>query len=221
MRHPIIRSIHAYWQGLAQGRAAPNRTEIEPRALGSALGDIFLLDAPETASTFRLVGSRVTQWLGAEPTGRSFASIFGDDARDNARAALSVAAMEGEPILLGLRLTEHGAIFPPRVGAPAELARRMAERRDMPRFSGEMVLLPLFHQGRIGTRILGAIAFSQPLRDRPALPLDLGITGTRVLGRNARPASALGLVTGQVANDILLRRGHLTLMRGGEGSERG
>jgi len=217
MRHPIIRSIHAYWTKLAAGRIAPNRTEIDPRALGTALGDIFLLDGPETASNVRLAGSRITQWLGREPTGKPFAAMFPEGSRESARASLQVAAMEGEPILFGLRLAPTEEPIPLRRGPahPEEIARRLGERREpTTRISGELVLLPLFHQGRVGARILGAMAFSTPLHQRPREPLALAMTGTRVLGQQTRPATPLGLVSGGIAETVISRHGHLTLMRG-------
>lgn len=217
MRHPIIRSIHAYWAKLAAGRIAPNRIEIDPRALGTALGDIFLLDGPETASNVRLAGSRITQWLGREPTGKPFTHIFPEGSRESARAALQVAAVSGEPILFGLRLMPPEAPIPLRraPSQPEEIAQRLSERRDVTiRISGELILLPLFHQGRVGTRILGAMAFSTPLHQRPREPLALALTGTRVLSQQTRPITPLGLVSAAAAESVISRHGHLTLMKG-------
>jgi hypothetical protein len=230
MRHPTIRAIYAYWNDIRAGRAAPNRTEINPVRLGSALPDVFMLDAPEKGSSFRLVGSRIANTLGREPTSLVFSEIFVEDARRNARAALSVAANDGEPMLIGLRLIDPSAPLPDATPAiplhrPRDAVRRMVERRMEPRRAGEMVLLPLFHQGRVGTRVLGALAMFDPVRERAPRVLGLDVSGTRVLGLQARPAQGIGLVPAAVADTILAKRGHLTLIRGsapeGDAPERG
>jgi hypothetical protein len=44
MKHPSARALHAYWDRLRAGRAAPERSEIEPGQIGRLLGDVFLLE---------------------------------------------------------------------------------------------------------------------------------------------------------------------------------
>jgi hypothetical protein len=218
MRHPAIRSIHAYWNDIRAGRRTPNRTDVNPIQIGKALPDVFLLDAPERGSSFRLAGTRIAAALGREPTGLIFTELFTEAARTNARAALSVATGEGEPILIGIRAVdptqEQETLHFRSMRTPHDTVRRMTERRMEPRRAGEMVLLPLMHQGQVGARLLGALAMFATAREREQSPIYLDITGTRVLGVSARPTSGSGLISGERADLVIARRGHLTLMRG-------
>lgn len=223
MRHASIRALYAYWAQLSAGRLAPERREINPKAIARELGDLFILDGEVETFAFRLAGSRLVHSLGRDVTGTSFLSIFDHQALKTAHDMLVCTAREAEPVLIGIR---DAATVMPRPAAPTPV-EHFAQRRDTPSSTppserrrafeghGELLLLPLLHRGKIGDRLFGAMALFDP----PALARDgaieLAITGTRVLGRNASPRTPLGLVRSDLADQVISRRGHLALLRGG------
>lgn len=226
MRHRSIKAVFDYWNTLRGNRPAPSRTEIDPRGIASELGDVFMLDGAAGDYRFRLAGSRIVASLGQPLTGKRFDTLWLDTARAPAQRALETPVIEGEPILIGIRAYEPAAM--PATPAPEGSQRlqprwpnlRLAggaspvERRGQLVGAGEMLLLPLNHQGEAGGRILGVMA----LFEAPALPVTepqpLDISGTRILGRAALANPGMGLVPGDLADTIIARRGHLVVMRG-------
>lgn len=227
MRHRSIQALYDYWNTVRGNRPAPARTEIDPRGVAAALGDIFLLDGPAADFRFRLAGSRIVAAVGQPLTGRRFDEIWLETARDAARHALASPADEGEPILVGIRAFEP----PDPHDAPRETAPSMASRLRWPNLrlpgslprierrgvlvgAGEMILLPLTHQNRVGARILGALALFDPPTMPAMRPQGMDISGTRVLGRAARPQAGTGLLPGEVADTVIGRHGHLVVIQG-------
>lgn len=218
MRHPTIRAVHSYWLRLAAGRPAPARTDLNPRDLAPMLAHVFLLDSAETGYAFRLAGSQIGERTGFDVTLSPFCALFSASSQPNAAQAVATAGVEGEPLLIGLRLAtpspSRAAPADPVLRLPVDLARAAAERRAHAENSGEMILLPLHHGGQLGTRILGAAAFFSIARERPAEPIMLEITGTRALGRSAQPVSGAALLPGFVASQVVRRKAHLSLIDG-------
>ncbi len=227
MRHRSIKALYEYWTTLRGDRAAPARTEIDPRGIARELGDVFLLDGTVADFRFRLAGSRIVAALGQALTGARFERIWLERASDNARRALASAATEAEPILIGIRIFKpesgrepvRSPTLSPRL--PPSWANfrdingvAMPERRGDLVSAGEMLLLPLSQQNRIGTRILGALALFEPPLTPALTPQPLDISGTRILGRAARPNTGTGLLHGELAETVISRHGHLVLMRG-------
>ncbi len=224
MRHPSIKALYAYWNGLRDERPAPARTEINPRGIARELGDVFLLDGSPAEFHFRLAGSRIVAALGRPMTGAGFSEIWFEDARRNANSAVLSAAKECDPVLIGIR-----AFGPTPATTPLDQALhrhrplwanfrdpdapRVAERRGTYLGAGEMILLPLLHQGRVGTRLLGAMALFDPPKMPAGSPVPLDISGTRILGRSARPGSGTGLTPGQDAETRISWHGHLALIQ--------
>lgn len=211
MRHPSIKALFAYWSRLKGRRSAPQRSEIDPRALAAHLGDIFLLGGRETGHAFRLSGSRMEAELGDALIDKPFASIFAQDAHARALHALASATGEGEPILVGIRVEQHDMpTSPDSIRAdtgqwirPHWANRRwpvppqgVEERRARSPGSGEMLLLPLEHRGVIGTRVLGAFGLLAPSLHLPARPSLLRVTGERLLGAGAMATTGPGLSSG-------------------------
>jgi hypothetical protein len=227
MRHRSIQALYDYWNTVRGNRPAPARTEIDPRGVATALGDIFLLDGPAADFRFRLAGSRVVAAVGQTLTGRRFDEIWLETAREAARHALASPADEGEPILVGIRafeppdpydsprLTDTKAASRlrwPNLRLPGSLPR--IERRGVLVGAGEMILLPLTHQNRVGSRILGALALFDPPAMPATRPQGMDISGTRVLGRAARPQAGTGLLPSDIADSVISRHGHLVVIRG-------
>lgn len=136
MKHPSARALHAYWDRLRKGRAAPDRAEIDPADIGRLLGDIFLLengDNPRHA--VRLAGTRLCALIGHEMRGRGFGAFF---------------AAEDRATLFGLL----EAVADGQMPAVASLVGETDDGRSL---DLEMLLLPLRHRGRTHTRMLGSI----------------------------------------------------------------
>ncbi|MBN8534577.1 MAG: PAS domain-containing protein [Rhizobiales bacterium] len=230
MRHASIRALYAYWLALSDGRPAPSRTEIDPRAVARELGDLFILDGDVESFAFRLAGSRLVHAMGRDVTGTAFLSIFDGASLKTAHAMLDCAAQEIEPVLIGVRDASLATpVLRPRPASPFEqLSRtfrragategaevRSEERRQPFDGHGELLLLPLSHRGRVGARLFGALAIFNPPSEPPSQPLELAITGTRMIGRQSAPRQPLGLVSGAAADIVMTRRGHLAVLRGG------
>ncbi len=136
MKHPSARALHAYWDRLRRGRAAPERAEINPADIGRLLGDIFLLENGENPRhAVRLAGTRLCALIGHELRGRGFGAFF---------------AAEDRPTLFGLM----EAVADGQVPAVASL---LGESDDGRSIELEMILLPLRHRGKTHARMLGSI----------------------------------------------------------------
>jgi hypothetical protein len=241
MRHASIRALYQYWTVLAAGRVAPDRREIDPSALARQLGDLFILDGELESFAFRLAGSRLVEAMGRDITGTGFLSIFTDGAVRQAHDLLIMAARDGEPVLFGLRDSSKRPGMREPLAKPTRLDARALQQKlsggvpqlgpnlvsapdhTTPRerrqpFEGvaELVLLPLTHRGRLGGRLIGALALFQPQVLRPETPIEFDIAGTRMIGRHAMPRAALGLVAGSIADQVVSRRGHLSVLKGGQ-----
>ncbi len=136
MKHPSVRALHAYWDRLRAGRAAPERAEIEPSQIGRLLGDVFLLENSENPRyAVRLAGTRLCALIGHELRGRSFGAFFAADDR---------------PTLFGLLEGVADGQMP----AVASLTGETDDDRSL---DLEMILLPLRHRGKTHARMLGGI----------------------------------------------------------------
>ena len=235
MRHPSIKALYEYWNGLRGSRLAPTRAELDPKQIAQELGDIFLLEGSAEDFSFRLAGSRMVASLGQALTGKSFDTIWLANARTSARRALASASEEGEPVLVGIRAYEpmqaNNPPDRPRKPSPVEVSQwlqprwpnlRVAdstnqqERRGTLISAGEMLLLPLRHQERAGARVLGALAlFELPILPATA-PNPLDVSGVRILSRTAMRHAGTGLITGNVSENVITRRGHLTVIKGSD-----
>ncbi|MBX9990250.1 PAS domain-containing protein [Phreatobacter oligotrophus] len=137
MTHAAGTTLFAYWDSLRGGRPAPERSDIDPRAIGPILGDTFVLEGDLTgALPYRLAGSRISTLFAREMKGESFTALFTELGRQAFHRGLSdaLAAQAG----LSLAVTGTSTI-----GRDVDL---------------EMTLLPLVHRGRLGARMIGTIA---------------------------------------------------------------
>lgn len=222
MRHVTIRALHAYWNRLRGERTAPARTEIEPRAIAAELGDVFLLEGPESDFRFRLAGSRMTSALGRVLTGACYDTLWEPESRAGAEKALRATASDVTPFLIGIRAFEEDVtdqdVAPPQRPAWASFRRLTAYgqpgRRNEAAPAGEMILLPLRHGGRDAGRILGAFALFDPPVAPAKTARQIAITSTRALGHEAQPISGTRLLSGPAARSVIRRHGHLVVMRG-------
>ncbi|MGH6763196.1 MAG: PAS domain-containing protein [Phyllobacterium sp.] len=135
MRHNGITELFGYWHRLRDNRPAPERTEIDPAAIGSLLADTFILQATGAGDAmFRLAGTRICARYGRELRGIRFASLWQENDRGLiARLVQSVVDTNG-------------------VVATTFEGRSSQGRKQ----AFEMLLLPLSGEGD-DRRMLGAI----------------------------------------------------------------
>jgi hypothetical protein len=137
MKHAASRALHAYWDLLRNGRAAPERGDLDPRALRKVLGDVFLLEL-EGLRRFqvRLAGTRLCALFCREMKGTQLDTLFVPEDRSEIAALLAEVADLVTPVVAGLQgeTAEHHVL-------------------DL-----ELIALPLRHHGRTQARLIGALA---------------------------------------------------------------
>lgn len=175
LKHPFTQQLHAYWTERRGERRAPERADIDPAAIRRILGDSLVLscDAGE-AARFRVAGTKLCALFGRELRGEPFASIWDTDSAAAIGDLARIVAEEGVGVVAG-------------VAASAQSGEEL--NADF-----EMLLLPLMHRGRIGTRLIGSLApLTQPfwLGMWPAKPLRLGTI--KYVPQDERPPSVTGL----------------------------
>ncbi len=155
MKHPRNRELFAYWNERRGSRAAPERIDIEPGAIRSLLGDSFVLScAPGEDARFRVAGTRLCALFGRELRGQAFSTIWEEESAAELRDLLTIVMEDAIGIAAGAW-----------TGVVGELSCNV-----------ELLVLPLAHRGRLGARMLGALAaLERPywLGIRPAAPLQL------------------------------------------------
>jgi hypothetical protein len=137
VKHSSTRALYAYWNERRGARPAPDRGDIEPGAIRTALGDSFILGLdPAGGHNFRLAGTRVCSVFGRELKGETFEALWGDSDRAAARDLLAIVANEIAGVVAGVT----GATSE---GYPVDL---------------ELLLLPLRHRGSSQARQIGVLA---------------------------------------------------------------
>src|SRR5262245_13325335 len=102
MKHPSNRAFFAYWDSRRGNARAPDRSEIEPRALRELLGDIFVLAYDASSGyPFRVAGTRVCAQFGHDLKNASFAALFSRASRDEISEIISAVAEETLPAVAG------------------------------------------------------------------------------------------------------------------------
>ena len=70
--HPLLRELHAFWDGKRAGRAMPARRDLDPVEIPGLLKHLILLDVTHDPLRFRvrLYGTAVADLRGRDLTGR-------------------------------------------------------------------------------------------------------------------------------------------------------
>ena len=90
MKHENTRELHRYWEDLRTGRAAPYRSEVDPREIARLLDSTFILERVNPSTTrFRLAGTRLCEAFGMELRGMSALALWNGECRDKVRALLA------------------------------------------------------------------------------------------------------------------------------------
>ncbi len=137
MIFPAVNQVDAYWEGLRDGRLMPERAEVDPRGLDSALEYAFMLEHVALGvARVRVAGMHLTDLLGMEVRGMPLTAFFEPEARVRIGKVLDrvVNAHQVADIHLS---SGHG------IGRPALRAR--------------LYLAPLGNGGQGYPRILGCL----------------------------------------------------------------
>ena len=189
MKHPSSRKLFAHWDLRRSAGGVPERSDIEPGAIGAALADTFLLALdPGIGNIFRLAGSRACALFGRELRDTAFATIWEPD--DRPAIAELVAAVGSEKV--------------------AGVARATTETAERFELQLECLLLPLRHDGRTRQRMIGTLAPLAPpvwIGASPVAPLRL--TGLRQIALH-RTGAAIDAPTRGLRPDLVVYDGGRT-----------
>jgi len=195
MRHQGTKHIFAYWQRLKGRRIAAERADFNPGDVGRFLADVILLEQSGAGRwTFRIAGSRLCALFGGEMRGQDFTAILLPQADADAAEMLGVVSEEALPVVAGLTMLFAN-------GAAA---------------AGELLLLPMLHEGRTDHRILGVLTFNPRERLVPGISAGIDILSFRVV-RESDDCQALLPVEPELPFGavVMEKRGHLTVLKGG------
>jgi hypothetical protein len=186
MQKPSTKALFDYWNALRGSRSAPDRRDIDPTRIRTALANTFILELGETNEfDFRLAGSHLCTAYSRELKGRSFSRLWQERDRD-AIDTLIRAVTE-----------DHAVALVTFQGTTAVHTR----------LSVETILLPLRHNGNTHTRLLGAMtALDEPYWFGVQPILEQRITGLRLIWPDDAPISDTGAVlsTALPQNDELI-----------------
>lgn len=208
MRQKPTRDLYAYWNGLRGERAAPERAEVDPAALGSMLGDTFMLEVDAARRyPMRISATWLNRLFDCQLRGRSFIDLC--RAQERVQMARLCATVSDDTVAIVAGLTAA-----PAGEAPVSL---------------EMLLLPLRHRGKTHARIIGTIVPAGVASWEGLVPVahvalvSMRIVDARGAGRLGREPSGHGerrlLSLASLADCApVARRGHLSLYQGGKAS---
>ncbi len=205
MKHDWTADLLTYWDRLRGTRAAPDRRDISPRALGGKLPNIFILRSDGDGETlpsvsgagaphipparqwqFRLAGTRLCTLYGRELRNTRFLSLWHDDIRPWLSEQLHLSGLDYRPLRLehtGITLAEKTCHF-------------------------ETLLLPLHEADGSPAWIGSMVPLEQPLwlGSEPLISNLIGLepeTGSLLPRADAQPATGMKSVL-----QVLLDRHH-------------
>jgi hypothetical protein len=157
MKHKNSHLLVGYWSRLRRGRAIPDQTDIDPRAIKRILSYTFILDCANPARpVYRLAGTALCERFGFELKGTSFLAHW------ESQSGLSLAPLLRQSLRLGQPICLSS------VAATAD--NGMAEL--------ETILTPVSFNGETPTRFFGLV---QVLSD-PTPLLGRAIAYERLVG---------------------------------------
>jgi hypothetical protein len=101
MKHRNSHLLVGYWSRLRKGRAVPDQTDIDPRAIKRMLSYVFILDASDiTRPTYRLAGTSLCERFGCELKGMNFLARWEGQSRNALIALLRQSLATKQPVSL-------------------------------------------------------------------------------------------------------------------------
>ncbi len=140
----ILLELRAYWESLRKGRAIPDRADVEPRGIRSALDYAFILEriAPG-AARFRLAGRHLVDLMGMEVRGMPLCSLLNPPSRG--RLSDVIESVFKAPQIAELQLTSPGSYARPELGARMLILPLKSDLGDVTRALGCVI-----SEGEIG-----------------------------------------------------------------------
>lgn len=161
MQKQSTKTLYEYWNTLRGSRSAPDRRDIDPTRIRSALANTFILELNEQNEfDFRLAGSHLCAAYCRELKGRSFSKLWHQRDRD---------AMD---TLIRAVTEDHAVALVTFQGTTAVNTK----------VSVETILLPVHHNGSTHSRLLGAMtAIEEPYWLGVQPLMEQRITGLRLI----------------------------------------
>ena len=101
MKHRNSHLLVGYWSRLRRGRAVPDQTDIDPRAIKRMLSYVFILEAADPARpVYRLAGTSLCDRFGAELKGTNFLAHWEAQSRGALTLLLKQALATRQPVCL-------------------------------------------------------------------------------------------------------------------------
>lgn len=101
MKHRNSHLLVGYWSRLRRGRAVPDQTEIDPRAIKRMLSYVFILEASDPARpVYRLAGTSLCDRFGAELKGTNFLTHWEAQSRGALSMLMKQALATRQPLCL-------------------------------------------------------------------------------------------------------------------------
>ncbi|MDR3475815.1 MAG: PAS domain-containing protein [Devosia sp.] len=185
MQKTSTKTLYDYWNSLRGARSAPDRRDIDPAEIKSALANTFILELDDSREfSFRLAGSHLCTAYARELKGRSFTKLWHPRDRD-AMATLIRAVTEDHAVAL---VTFQGTT---PIGTKTAF---------------ETILLPIRHNGTTETRLLGGLtALDAPYWLGVQPIMEQRITGLRLIWPDEAAAGDMARdIATSIAGDIAL-----------------
>lgn len=101
MKHRNSHLLVGYWSRLRRGRAVPDQTDIDPRAIKRMLPYVFILEATDPVRPlYRLAGTSLCERYGSELKGTNFLARWEAQSRGAVSLLLTQALAKRQPICL-------------------------------------------------------------------------------------------------------------------------
>jgi hypothetical protein len=189
MQKQSTKALYDYWNALRGSRSAPDRRDIDPTRIRTALASTFILELNDAREfDFRLAGSHLCAAYARELKGRSFTRLWHPRDRD---------AME----TLVRAVTEDHAVA---------LITFQGMTAIHTRLSMETILLPVRHNGSTQTRLLGAMtALDEPYWFGAQPIVEQRITGLRLIWPDDKSLADMARdIAASVPQEMLFARGN-------------
>lgn len=98
-----LKRLYDYWLSKSKEKSIPSRAHIDPLDVPELLPIVFLVDVTwcneEPEFSFRLVGSKITEVVGSDPTGKNFLSFYSEANLEPMTKIYTQVARRGEPFV--------------------------------------------------------------------------------------------------------------------------
>jgi hypothetical protein len=185
MQKTSTKTLFDYWNSIRGARSAPDRRDIDPARIKTALASTFILERDDAHEfSFRLAGSHLCSAYARELKGRSFTRLWHARDRD-AMETLIRAVTEDHAVALvtfeGKTPIQTKALF-------------------------ETILLPIRHNGATDSRMLGAMtAFDTPYWFGVQPIMEQRITGLRLIWPDeTSPEEMARDIAATISNDVAI-----------------